>query len=299
MLHFTQGLPERLFDTLLSHAFCYLSRTQASPYKEQIIKAFDTATKKKVPLPMYFDLGPGYHAALERSGKRQLSFDVGLGELLVLYQIRRFSGRIKKIYALGAEFSIVIDNICAIFVNDINPRDTEGYCRRFRDLISDLRMDNEVRLLVESEHFSVTDYDVKPISEEVIRSIRLSDDEYENVKRFLGRDCPIEDAIRRTLVYKQIGDRTDELFAKYFYDGVHMTQRASKSTISFRPFPGGDSRIQAGKVVLGINRKGRLYPFLLTSMSVDRYTCESFSFPEVLPKAIREVTFASKRHNTS
>ncbi len=214
----------------------------------------------------------------------------------MIYQIKRFSDRVKEIYPPGVEFSIIIDNVCAVFVNDIDIRDTEGYCHKFRVLIDELEMNNEVKLLVESEHFSVSDYDVKPIGEDTIKSTRLTNDDYDNVKRFLGHDCTIEDAIRRTLVYKQIGDRTDELFYKFFKDGVHMTQRASKSTISFRPFPGGDSRIQSGRVVLGVNSRNKVYPFLMTSQNFLEYICESLVMPEILPTSIPDITFAQTRN---
>ncbi len=292
----TPASPEELFNILMHHDFCYLSRSQATPYKAQIIEVFQSATQKKVPLPMYLDLGPGYHAALEVSDPRHLNFDVGLGELLVLYQIKKFHDRVREIYPPGADFSIIIDNICAVFVNDIAIPDTEEYCRRFRELIAQLNMEDRVRLLVESEHFTVSDYDVKPISQEAIKSTSLSEDQYHNVKRFLGHDCPIEEAIRRVLVYKQIGDRTDELFSNFFRDGVHMTQRASKSTICFRAFPGGDSRIQSGQVVLGINQRNKIYPFLMTSQNINDYTCESLSFPGLLPKAIQKITAAHRTH---
>jgi hypothetical protein len=291
----TLVLPEELFNIYMSHDFCYLSRNQVTPYKDQIIEAFQSATQNNTPLPMYLDLGPGYHAALEDSDPRHLSFDIGLGELLVLYQIKRFSDRVSEIYTPGADFSIIIDNICAVFVNDIAIPETEGYCKRFRELIAELEMESRVRLLVESEHFGVSDYDVKPVSEDAINSTRLSENEYENVKRFLGHDCSIEEATKRTLVYKQIGDRTDELFYRFFRNGVHMTQRASRSTICFRAFPGGDSRIQSGEVVLGTNQKNKLCPFLMTSQNYDKYICESFSFPDILPKSIREIKFAHRR----
>jgi hypothetical protein len=244
---------------------------------------------------MYLDLGPGYHAALQKQDPRQLSFDVGLGELFVLYQMKGFIERATEIYPPGAKFNIIIDNVCAVFVNDISTHDTENYCSKFRELIRELDIRDEVKLLVESEHFSTSDYDVKPIPEEKIRSYQLTQDEHENVERFLGHSCSPEDAIRRILLYRQIGDRTDELFNNFFKNGVHMTQRASKTTICFRPFPGGDSRIQSGKVVLGLNSKNKLYPFLMTSTNYEKFKCKELTFPEILPKSIREITYAQTK----
>ncbi len=230
-------LVETLFDTLLSHDFCYLTRTQVVPYTSQIIDAFQSATQKNKPLPMYLDLGPGYHAALEKSDPRRLSFEVDLGELLVLYQMRKFINRVNKIYPPGAEFNIIIDNVCAVYVNDINTKETEHYCSRFRELIREMNMEDHVKLLVESEHFNVSDYDVKPIPEDEIKSYELTKDEHENVERFIGRACSKEEAIRRILTYKQIGDRTDELFYSFFQHGVHMTQRASKHNDKLQTIP--------------------------------------------------------------
>jgi hypothetical protein len=282
---------EYLFNTLVHHDFCYLTRTQIQPYKPQIIEAIKSTIQSKKPLPIYLDLGPGYHAALEKKDPRNLSFEVGLGELLVLYQMKKFINRVTGIYPHGAKFGIVIDNVCAVFVNDIPTIKTEGYCEKFRELISELGVENEIKLLVESEHFSTSDYDVRPVPEEQIKSHQLTEEDHDNCERFLGHKCTEEDAIRRILIYKQIGDRTDELFAEHFNNAIHATQRASKTTISFRPFPGGDSRIQSGRVVLSYNNNKKLYPFLMTSTNYSKYSCKNLLFPDVLPKPIQEITF--------
>jgi hypothetical protein len=206
--------------------------------------------------------------------------------------MKKFINRVKQIYQPGAEFNIVIDNVCAVFVNDIKTSETERYCSRFRELIREFNVEREIKLLVESEHFNETDYHVKPLQEDDIKSYKLTEEAYENVERFLGHTCPREDAIRRILIYKQIGDRTDELFSNYFENAIHMTQRASKTTIGFRPFPGRDSRIQSGRVVLGINKNKKNYPFLLTSTTYEKFTYENYTVPEKQIKSIKEITFA-------
>jgi len=292
-----EKLSEYLWDILVSHDFCHLSKTQVLRYKDPIIKIINNTIHIRTPIKMYLDLGPGYHAAIESSGKRHLSFDVGLGELLVLYQMKKFMDKVAEIYIPGAEFYIIIDNLCGHIVNSIKLQDTQSYCKKFNKLINELNMQTNITLLIESEHFTVDDYNLKTVPDRLANFTKLSDEELENVRRFVGYDCSMEEAVRRSLVYKNIGWVTDDLFSKYFNDGIHMTQRASPTTICFRAFSGGDSRIQAGQVALGLSKKNKIYPFLLTSKNINNYNCDLLSYPEILPKVIEKIVFAKKKYN--
>jgi hypothetical protein len=86
------------------------------------------------------------------------SFDVGLGELFVLHQIASFSRRVRGVYPPGVRFHIVIDNLCALLVNDIPAARTEAYCASFRELIEATVTSEVVRLIVEAEHFTIADF---------------------------------------------------------------------------------------------------------------------------------------------
>jgi len=49
-----------------------------------------------------------------------------------------------------------------------------------------------------------------------------------------------------------------------------MTQRATPQTFPFRPYPGGDSRIQCGELALFVNEEGNCKPALVTT---DNFEC--------------------------
>jgi len=105
------------------------------------------------------------------------------------------------------------------------------------------------------------------------------------VRRARGQD--------RTRRYAEVIDASDGLLAPLI-PGVHMTQRATNATICFRPFPGGDSRIQCGEVAMTTNSKLRLYPMLLTSANVASYAYRRYRFPGLVPAVIRHVTYAQR-----
>src|SRR5262249_56371298 len=90
--------------------YCYLSKSRVAPYRANALAAFKTAIEKAQPVHIFLDLGGGYHASL-RPGIRPLDFSVGLAEWFVLGQIARFARDVGAIYAPGARFSVVIDNL--------------------------------------------------------------------------------------------------------------------------------------------------------------------------------------------
>jgi hypothetical protein len=245
------------------------------------------------PVSFWYDVGPGYHASL-RPGEVDLSFDIGLAELLILFQIASFCHRVAELYPPGARFSLVVDNLCALRTNDIPVARTEEYCLRFRGLIRELELDDRVGMTVESEEFDLGEYD------DVLAGVQpqplaapLSGDDLENVERFLGRPCSLAEAAERADRYRRTGMVTEHLLRRVVR-GVRMTQRASETTLGFRAFPGGDSRTQCGEVAIGRNTKGKLRPVLLTSRNVDDYDCVRVADLDDLSLPISHVTFAEK-----
>ncbi|MEO8005547.1 MAG: hypothetical protein ABI771_11615 [Betaproteobacteria bacterium] len=218
----------------------------------------------------YLDIGGGYHASLT-PGVEDIRFEVGLGELLMLLQIHRFNQRVRSIYAQGVRFTLVIDNLCAKLINDIDVAHTEAYCVRLRDLVGSLNLSAEVDLLVESELFSVNQFNqllakTPPVSS----AATVTQKEHETVERFLGRACDVAEAVERTARYRDITRISGQMIdAKV--DGLRMTQRATPDTICFRSYPGGDSRMQSGQIALKITGDDNALPFLLTSHNVHEY----------------------------
>jgi len=287
-----QSLAEPIFRLLTSRPFCYLSRSRVAMYRDAVLASLREDLQAGRPLRFFYDIGGGYHASRDPWEEGHLSFDAGLGELCILAQIATFHRRVREHYAPGVEFHLVIDNLCALVVNDIPLASTTAYCRRLRSLIQNTGMNSIVSLVVESEHFDPSQYGIAeapPLSRDVSRSLKPSD--VENVARFLGRPCGEAEAVQRMAKYR-VGTAVSEEHLGLLIDGVHMTQRASPTTLCFRPFEGADVRIQAGEVALTNGRSRGVRPVLLTSRNRHDYHCHSLRLPGILPQPIEAVTVA-------
>lgn len=282
------GTPDDVFDILSSRQFSYLGRTKSALYRQSIVDVAENAMHQRQPIHFYYDIGGGYHAVPQRGS--DLSFDVGLAELFILHQIMLFSNAIRSVYAPGIHFTLVVDNLCALISNDIPVEQTTEYCRQLRTLIDHLRLAPFIDVLVESEHTSVADF-IRSLAARspYSGSTELTAQQYNNVERFLGRHCDGDEAAERALRYKYILELSEQFLAPLM-TGIHMTQRATPSTMCFRPFPGGDSRTQCGEVILTRNSKGKLVPTLMTN--VKACACRRHYFPRVLPPMIPYVTVA-------
>lgn len=279
-----------VIDLLFSRAFSYLGRARARMYEDAIKDVIVRAVERAEPIPFYFDIGGGYHATIS-PGQQDLSFAAGLGELFVISQIARLRQAIAQVYAPGIHFSLVIDNLCALLVNDIPLAKTREYCMRLRRLVDELRLTDIISVLLESEHFSSADLAHASLAEPPAEIMPMTAQRHQNVERFLGRPCAAEEALEREARYHVIVSASERLLNRLI-DGIHMTQRASSKTMCFRPFPGGDSRIQSGQVVMTLNSSGTLLPMLLTSANVARYSCSTYRFAELLPREIEHVILA-------
>lgn len=278
-------VPERVFEILTHRDFCYLSKSRVAPYKNDAVAHISRAIARGAPIPFYLDLGGGYHASLAADGS-DLCFEPGLGELLVMQQAARFHARVRELYQPGIRFTIVIDNLCALLVNDIPTNLTEAYCARYRRMIQESGIDRWFSLLVESEAFRPEQYPAKDAVHAAIRPVTA--EEHGNIERFLGRQCHADEAALRRARYAQIGARSEELLGSVI-DGVHMTQRASPTTLCFRAFPGSDCRIQAGQVALQETSHTagmRLKPFLLTSRNAHEHQTVEVDIPRGLGRDI-------------
>jgi hypothetical protein len=246
------------------------------------------------PLEFWLDIGPGYRASL-RPGIAPLGFEVGFGELLMLTQVSAFLRRIAALYPPGARFRLVVDNLCGLRTNDVALERTIGYCDDLRRLIREMGLADEVCLFVESEAFSLAEYDA--LLEQVeapAPALQATQAEVDNVARFLGRRCGANEAVERMRLYRRTGATTELLLGRVV-TGVRLTQRATPVTLGFRSFPGGDARIQCGEVALGRRPDGGVASFLLTSRNVDLYDCAQRSVPPGFPSTVKHVTVASRR----
>lgn len=286
-----EALSEAIFTILTSREFCYLSRKRTAPYRERSVELLIADVRRGTPVRFYYDIGPGYHAGVDPDDFR-LVFRAGFSELCVLAQIASFCNRVAAIYPARAKFDLVIDNVCGLMTNDIPLENTSAYCEELRLLIEQTGMGDRAGVLVESETFEPSGYEIDRTRLEVdAAALDPTDDDFENVMRFLGRRCDETEARERIARYIQAGEMTERNLAQVVR-GVRMTQRATGGTLGFRPFPGGDSRTQVGEVALSPNSKGALRPILLTSRNIGRYRCTRLQYPHLLPAVVRHVTRA-------
>ena len=284
-----QSVVEKTFEVLTSRRFCYLSKKRVKPYREAIIQYIEKQVRLSQPIHFYLDIGGGYHASLF-PGKEGLRFSPSLGEFFILYQIKQFSNSIQRFYAPGIKFTLVVDNMCALLINDISVESTAAYHKTLQLMIASFGMDTQVDIFLESLNFKLEDY-LNIINREKLESIEITEKEVANIARFLGRQCDLEEAEMRAKKYKTVCG-VSEKFINRMINGIHMTQRATDSTICFRAFPGADSRIQCGEVAISTKSSGKLHPILLTSSNVNQYLCETYSLKGLLPDVCSEVIVA-------
>jgi hypothetical protein len=284
-------LAAEVFSILTSREFCPLGRTRAEPYRAAAVALLLQNVEAGQPARFYYDIGPGYHASIDAE-QFELVFDTGFSELCILAQIAAFCNRVREVYAPGAHFHLVVDNVCGLVTNDIPLENTVLYCARLRSLISETKMNDRVAVLVESEAFDAGEYqvDLKRLAADT-GALAPTAADIENVHRFLGRACDEREAAERIARYAQAGEMTEAHLAGVV-DGVRMTQRATPLTLGFRPFPGGDSRTQVGELAISPNNKGGFRPILLTSRNASAYRRTRLSLPNLLPPRVPFVTLA-------
>jgi hypothetical protein len=284
-----------VFHIITGRNYSHLSRGKAGKYKDAIIRYIEQDVRSGKPATFFYDLGPGYHASLH-PGQMDLSFEIGLSELFVLYQISEFSREVLEVYSKGVQFFIIIDNLCALATNDIPTEKTMQYCAEFRSLIEETGSQQNIQLLVESELFDETDYPRLELAVNTTSDQFLSEAEIENVSRFVGRHCGMSEALARINIYDKASEVTENNLTRVV-TGVRLTQRATENTLGFRSFPGGDSRIQAGEIAITHNKKGKLCPTLLTSRNIGEYDQYRFELPTGVPDSLQHLTYVrSAKH---
>ena len=287
------AIVDAVFTTLTARRFAHLGRRRSEPYRAGVSAFIGADVAAGRPVRFYYDLGPGYRASLD-PGRLDLSFEVGLGELLALRQIALFSRKIGEFYSPGVRFWLVIDDMCGRATNDIPPSGPRSYVESLRRLVSELGLGDHVSLLVESELNSWEVYRRRLEDEPTLPPPPVDERDIENVARFLGRPCAPSEAASRIELYRRTGRVTEELLAPAI-QGVRLTQRATAGTLGFRSFPGGDQRIQVGEVGLAPDSRGRLRPLLVTSRNAGDRELDWIPAPCSLPASVRRILLAPLR----
>lgn len=285
----TKQTAEQVFNIITGRKYSHLSRGKAGKYKDAMIQHIEQDVISERPAAFFYDLGPGYHASLH-PGQMDLSFGIGLSELFALYQISEFRKDVSEVFSKGAQFFIIIDNLCALATNDIPIENTMHYCAELRSLIEETGTQQYIQLVVESELFEEADYPRIQLPVNTHNDQYISEDEINNVSRFVGRHCDKQEALARINIYGEASEVTENNLTSVV-TGVRLTQRATEKTLGFRSFPGGDSRIQAGEIAITHNKKGKLCPVLLTSLNIGDYDQYRFELPHEVPDSLQHLTY--------
>ena len=262
-----EDIAQSVFRTISSRRYCYLSRKRSAVYRDSALQSLAKHIALQQPIRFYYDIGGGYHAGISPTDL-SLTFEPGLGEILMIRQISLLARELAALYPHGIRFTLVIDNLCALLVNDIPLEMTEAFVRKLRAMIQSLNSRVDIDLLVESEHFSPGDYDREV--DTVPAGESLDTAAIANVSRFLGRHCDAQEASMRIALYHRISEQTDRNINSLL-DDIRMTQRATPETFPFRPFPGAASRIQAGELALFVDEQGNCKQTLVTT---ENYECQ-------------------------
>lgn len=260
-------LPEQIFDIITSRDFNYQSKQKILFQKARITNIAEKYIYEKNPIKLYLALGGGYKAAIDTDNIENLNFHLGLGELLAVYQICRLEKKILSIYPHGIEFNIVLDNGVANYVNDIPTYQTEAYANLFRKVISKLKKEKTIKLVVQTEHY---DWENESKKIKIENANEVTAEEYENIIRFLGKKCSQEEALERKAKYLAAMSFSGSLFRNLTDNGIWFLQFSSDNNLTFRPFPGGASRIQVGDIALK-NENQEAKPFLISTRNISEY----------------------------
>ena len=285
-------LPDRIFETLASREFCSLSLGRVAGCRDRVIASVTRALHRVEPIHFYYDLGGGYATRLISGAPRPV-VEVGLAEVLLLHQVTQLSARVGQFYPVGIRFSLVIDNLSAFLVEDVPLTDTAVYCRNLRRLVDDLGLASMIDLIITAESFSVADFaqawprgaGIPDIAALANKSQRLASRALAREHDAAGGVCP-----RGVHAAREAAER---LLAPMIR-GVHLTERVPVSSLGFRPFPGGEARLERGEIVLTRGGRTAIRPMHLTAANLDDYRVQRRAIAGIVPSTILEVGYAER-----
>jgi hypothetical protein len=195
-----------------------------------------------------------------------ITFEPNHTEILLIYQISLLHNKIKSIYSKGIEFTILINNGVAKWVNDISIQNTESYANKLKDLINYFGANKSIKVLTQTQLLNFNPNYNFDIPE---NHYELKDEDYLMVKRYLGRDCSVNEAGYRANLYKIAEAKwtKDLLPIAQNKNAIILRQVAYPDMLSFRPFPGGATRIQNGCFGFYF-QNNKLHPKLITSVTL-------------------------------
>ena len=264
-----QSLAHILTETLIHRVFNYQSRAHLEPLLRQTQVQIAHHIEAGQPLKLFFLYNGGYRAS-PLSTESPLVFEPDPTELMLLYQIALLQEKVTALYRPGIQFFIVINNGVAAWVNDIPLQATAHYAKQFRQMIQWIGASDSVKLLLQSE---LSGFNPHPVFNPTQPLNPLSSKDHHVVERFLGRPCNTREAAFRQALYVSAEAQWAQDLSPivHAHQGVLMKQVAHPRMLSFRPFPGGATRIQNG--TLGFKEVSeQLHPKLITTVTTQAAT---------------------------
>ena len=232
-----------------------------------------------VPIPCFFLYNGGYRAS--PLTQQPLIFEPDQTELLLLYQIARLTEDICKTYLPGVHFFIVINNGVAYWVNDIGLTSTQAYAQSLNEMIEAMGAHERVSVVLQS---ALPTFHTRPFLPTVVPSPALSDRDHRLVERFLGRPCSALEARQRHALYAIAEAHWAQVLEPLVrvQGGLLFRQVASSQMLSFRPYPGGATRIQNGSIGFAFQDK-QPTPQLITTETTGHHAirCVPWTAPWV------------------
>ncbi len=263
-----EELADRIIKVLTNRLFNYKSKRSINQIVFKVRKNLLKQIKNGSTIHFYLLYNGGYRAS-PLSNEPSLIFEPDQTELMLLYQISLLRKEISKICSFDIDFSVVVNNGVAKWVNDIPISATDNYSNKIRKMIRFFGAEKNIHILLQSE---LNGFEPNLTFKNLENHSTISDNEHLIVERFLGRSCSREEAIYRSGIYKLAESKWAEDIAPIIKStqGIVMRQVAHPEMLSFRPFPGGAIRIQNGS--FGFHYlKNKLRPKLITSKLID--TC--------------------------
>ena len=235
-----------LVDILVHRSFNYQSKKNSLHILPGIRQTMALSIALGRPIPFLYLYNGGYRAS-PFPNDSSLIFNPDFTELMLLYQLALLHQKIRAVYSPGMEFTIVINNGVAQYVNDVPVVATEQYVQQLRAMINWVGAEKTVRVLVQSELQEIVAEEGSRINPSIPL---LSDKEHATIERFMGRAISREEASIRALRYTQAEalwfDEVNKIARSQ--QAILLRQIADGSMLSFRPFPGGAIRSQNGSL---------------------------------------------------
>ncbi len=275
----TDGVAEAIVRILLRREFNYQSTGRVAHLLPGLRDRIDRCIGAGRPVAIFCLFNGGYRAS-SHAGSLTPSFAPNTTELMLLLQAARLQEQVRAVHPLGIAFTIVVNNGVAAWTNGIACGATAGYARRLRDMIAGVGAQHVVSVLLQS---ALGDFDAEMRGVAVTPAATIDPIDHGIVERFLGRTCSPDEARERIARYAVAeaawGERLAPLIAAS--SAVVVRQVAHPACLSFRPFPGGATRVQNGDIGFRMGEGPVPVPFLITSRTAASRAL--LSVPVILP----------------